>query len=445
MHHHLIRLRRGRRIYYLISGLALLVACVGCTTDLAGARPAVPHDLDRVATVQLQAGDTQAAIELRYGGRIAVWEPGEYAVLQLESGLSTQDITDTTVTVEPNKDVFMAGGEVATMNGRTRVWAGGKTRVWAGGKTRVWAGGEAGLWQDGLFTWMPENTALWRQIGLEQGYALAPNLGEGVKVAVIDTGVDVNHPALQEALAPASEWYDFYGNDTLPLEERGLGSDGYGHGTNVAGIIRQVAPNAIILPIRVLGPDGQGDVDKLTAAIQWATAKGAHVINLSLGSDMSIKAVESAIKVANSKGVIVVASTGNTGDKNISWPASTAADKPNKLRLSVTSVDAFDRKSDFATFGKSVEVAAPGEDVFGPAPEMQLAAWSGTSMAAPMASGALALALGQSLKVPAGNLADELMVRSADVYNNGLNGSYKDQLGKGRLDLGEFLGNVIAQ
>lgn len=260
---------------------------------------------------------------------------------------------------------------------------------------------------------------------------------------MIDTGVDVLHPALREALAPAGQWYDFYADDMLPQEERGLGSDGYGHGTNVAGIIRQVAPNATILPIRVLGPDGHGDVDKLTAAIQWATLMDADIINLSLGSDVSVKAVESAIKIATGQGVLVVASTGNTVDKNVSWPASTAADKPNLLRLSVTSVDPLDRKSDFATYGKPVELAALGEKVFGPAPELQLAAWSGTSMAAPMASGALALALGETLTVPTPQLVGKLMHHSADLYGNGLNASYKNLVGKGRLNLDAFLGSVV--
>ena len=435
--HHLIRLRRGRKIYYLLASLALV--STACNTSLTN--PPIP-EAEQVATVSITAGDTAAAIERRYGGEVAVWEPGAYAVLSLNSGLSSQALTAPTVIVEPNKDVFLAGGEVATMNGRTRIWAGGTSNVWAGGRTRIWAGGMGGLWQYGTFTWMPENTPLWKQVGLEQGHSLAPNLGYGVKVAVIDTGVDVYHPALSAALAPASEWRDFYGGDTLPQEEQGMGSDGYGHGTNVAGIIRQVAPNAIILPLRVLGPDGMGDVDKLAQAIQYATAAGARVINLSLGSDIKITAVENAIKAATDKGVLVVASSGNTGDTRVSWPASSAADKPNARRLSVTSVDAFDRKSSFSAYGKSVEVAAPGENVFGPAPNLQVAAWSGTSMAAPMASGALALALGQELKVPAGNLAGELMVRAADIYNNGLNASYKDGVGKGRLNLAEFLRNV---
>ena len=432
--HQLIRLRRGRKIYYLLASLALV--STGCTTDFTNSPPTL--GVEQVATVPLTVGDTAAAIERRYGGEVAVWEPGAYAVLSLKSGLSSQALTAPTVTVEPNKDVFLAGGEVATMNGRTRIWAGGTASVWAGGRTRIWAGGVGGLWQNGSFTWMPENTPLWRQIGLEQGHLLAPNLGYGVTVAVIDTGVDVYHPALAAALAPAWQWKDFYGGDALPQEERGLGSDGYGHGTNVAGIIRQVAPNAIILPIRVLGPDGLGDVDKLAQAIQHATAMGAQVINLSLGSDVSIKAVESAIKFATDNGRIVVASSGNTGDTKVNWPASTAADKPNARRLSVTSVDAFDRKSTFSAFGKSVEVAAPGENVFGPAPELQVAAWSGTSMAAPMASGALALALGQKLKVPADNLVGELINRATNINN--LND--KDTVGKGRLNLGEFLRNV---
>ena len=182
--HQLIRLRRGRKIYYLLASLALV--STGCTTDFTNSPPTL--GVEQVATVPLTVGDTAAAIERRYGGEVAVWEPGAYAVLSLKSGLSSQALTAPTVTVEPNKDVFLAGGEVATMNGRTRIWAGGTASVWAGGRTRIWAGGLGGLWQDGSFTWMPENTPLWRQIGLEQGHLLAPNLGYGVTVAVIDTG-----------------------------------------------------------------------------------------------------------------------------------------------------------------------------------------------------------------------------------------------------------------
>ncbi len=445
MKHHLMRFRFGRKVYYLLAAALVVVVGAGCSTQMGGEPPlaAAKPAPDYVLTVSLSPDDTRQGIELRYGAEVMVWEPGVYAVLGLNGDLANQGLTSQGGVLEANRDAFLGGGEMAVMNGRSSLWAGGRSSLWAGGRSSLWAGGASTLWAGGEFTWMPENTATWQQIRLQQGQALAQNLGYRVKVAVIDTGVDLNHPALLAALAPASEWYDFYADDAIPQEEGTLGEDGYGHGTNVAGIIRQIAPRATILPLRVLGPDGQGDVADLAAAVQWAVAKGAKVINLSLGSDAAIRAVDEAIRQATAKGVLVVASTGNTADTRITWPASTAADKPNRLRASVTSVDADDRKSSFATYGRAVELAAPGENVYGPAPEMRLAAWSGTSMAAPMASGALALALGESLKVPAVNLADELRVRATDIYNNGLNSKYKDQLGKGRLNLEEFLRNVV--
>ena len=435
--------------------LAVLLIGTGCDAVLP--TTPLPHtplpvaEPTRLLTVPLGPGDTRAAVERRYGARAEVWAAGDYAVL---GDVLPGRVLPQAVTAEPNRRMFATNGQAAWMSGRSRLWAGGRSRLWAGGRSRLWAGGLTDLWSGTQFLWMPENSVLWNQIRLQQGHRLAPNLGYGVKVAIIDTGVDLHHPALLEALAPASEWYDFYAQDSYPQEEGTFAQAGYGHGTSVAGIVRQVAPRAIILPIRVLGPDGGGDVLDVTAAIHHAVAKGARVINLSLGSDTVSPTVETAIRAATARGVFVVASTGNTGNPGVSFPANQAAlgtklldskQKVGWLRLSVTSVDASDSKSTFATYGPSVELAAPGENVFGPAPGNLVAGWSGTSMAAPMAAGALALALGQTLKVPQANLADELRIRSSDLYKGGLNGPYKkkDQVGKGRLNLEEFLKNVV--
>ena len=443
---HLLRLRYGRRNYYLLAA-TLLLFMTGCQTSAPAATRTATARPDYVLTVTLKPSDTRANIERRYGGEIVVWQPGVYAVVGLDSALSVQaDATSdewANLTLEESRNAFLAGGEVAWMDGRSRTWAGGRSRTWAGGRSRTWAGGGAELWSNGQYLWMPENTAIWQRVHLEQGQTLAKNLGYNVKVAVIDTGIDLAHPALAEALAPAAEWKDFVDNDNLPREEGNLSADGYGHGTNVAGIIRQVAPRATILPIRVLRPDGSGDVAHLTAAIQWATDQGADIINLSLGSDEKIKAVEEAIKWANKQGVFVVASSGNTGNKEVTFPASKANGKAGRLRTSVTSITLAGAKSDFATYGKEVELAAPGERVFGPAPELSLAAWTGTSQAAPMASGALALALGEALKVDRRKLADELMAQTDDLYRNGQNKAYKDGIGKGGLDIEAFLKDVV--
>ncbi len=422
-------------IFALILPL-LLAGCGGTQLLVPAGEPLGP---EFVVTLMLTEGDTPEAVAERFGGRVMVWEEGVYAIVGTDTAPQESSLRDGAV-IEHNRDVFMGGGEAARMNGSSQLWAGGRSSLWAGGRSSLWAGGASTLWAGGEFSWMPENTATWSQIRLQQGQALAPNLGNGVKVAVIDTGVDLNHPGLQEALAPESEWYDFYADDSVPQEEGTLGEGGYGHGTNVAGIIRQIAPRATIMPLRVLGPDGQGDVAHLAAAIQWAVEKGADVIHLSLGSDSSVYAVEQAILQATAQGVLVVASTGNTADTRVTWPASSAADKGlGKQRLSVTSVDARDQKSSFATYGTSVELAAPGESVYGPAPELGLAAWSGTSMAAPMASGALALALGEQRRVPAAGLADALKYSGGYHYRHGLNADYRGQVGKSRLNVEAFL------
>lgn len=438
---HLLRGPRGTRRYAPL--LAALLVTTGCDAGLPNAALPVAEP-EQLLTVPLGPGTTEEAVERRYGGSVEIWAAGDYAVVGRDAfspGLLPQNVV-----TEPNRRMFATNGRTAWMSGRSRLWSYGGAGLWAGGRSRLWSYGLGGLWSGTQFVWLPENSAMWAQIRLQQGHKLAPNLGLGVKVAVIDTGVDITHPGLLEALAPASEWYDFYAHDPLPREEGTFGQPGYGHGTSVAGIVRQIAPRATILPIRVLGPDGGGDVLDLAAAIDHAVARGAHVINLSLGSDEPSLTVETAIRAATARGVFVVASTGNTGNAGVSFPANQATVDTNQrgwLRLSVTSVDRYDRKSVFATYGPPVELAAPGENVYGPAPGNLVAGWSGTSMAAPMASGALALALGQRLKVPRTNLADELRVRAADLHNNGLNQAYKDQLGKGRLNLEEFLRNVV--
>lgn len=458
MNHALPILRLARRARHarapLLLGVLLLVAagCRGGPTDFGTERPlsAGKADPAYVLTVPLESGDTVAALERDFGGRVLVWQPDGFALVGLEDApaprldsgtLAAQSTSDG---VEANDERFFAGATLAWMSGSSYVWGGGSSYVWGGGSSYVWGGGSGELWENGQYEWMPENTSIWQQVGLEEGHALATRLGYGIKIAVIDGGVDLQHPALVEALAPEEEWWDFYADDPLPQEEGAVGDAGYGHGTSVAGIVRQVAPRATILPLRVLGPDGGGNVVDVAAAIAWAVDMGAEVVNLSLGSAGTSQAVEAAIADATARGALVVSSTGNSGDTAVTYPAASAVGQDiGWQRLSVTSVDGNDDKSEFATYGEAVELAAPGEDVYGPAPGERTSAWSGTSMAAPMASGALALALGEPLKLPRTDLANELRHRAYhDIYNN-RNREYQDLLGRGRLDLVEFLRNVV--
>jgi thermitase len=437
MNHYPSPLKKNRLVKCLVSCLLIILSAVSCS---APPQATLRSQEDYLFTVTPEATDTKESLETRYNAKVIAWEPGQYAVM----GTNNSSDIAAQSTLESNTASFLAGGELTEMMGQSKIWAGGQSKIWAGGQSKIWAGGQSKIWAGGEFVWMPENTSVWQQIQLEEGHALAENLGYGVKVAVIDTGLDLNHPAFQEALAPSSEWWDFYGNDAIPQDEGILGIGGYGHGSNVAGIIRQIAPRATILPIRILGPDGCGTVADLTAAIQWAVDKGANIINLSLGSDSISTSVGAALLNASYKGVLVVASTGNTGDTKVTYPASYATVPfSGWLRLSVTSINSKDIKSTFATYGSSVELAAPGENIFGPAPALKMAAWTGTSMAAPMASGALALALGEELTVGKTNLAEELKNSSLNIDLLDLNKLFKGFIGKGRLDVEAFLRKTI--
>jgi subtilisin family serine protease len=431
--------------------LALLTITLTLSSCNTTTPPAVTPDKARADSleyeyatdVQITPSDTPTALEAQYGGRVVVFQPeAGYAVLGFDGQNAKPMAAGKKLSLERNKGAFMGGGQLAWMGGSVTAWAGGSVTAWAGGSVTAWAGG--------VFTTVPANTAKWSQIRLEQGQRLASRLGAGVKVAVLDTGIDLNHRAFTNSISRTDMW-DFVGNDAVPQEEGTFGVGAFGHGTNVAGIILQIAPRAQILPLRVLGPDGSGDVTRIAAAINYAVSKGAQVINMSLGSENKSSAVQSAIKAATDKGVWVISSSGNTGDQNVTFPASEAyVDKSTagQYSLSVGSVNSLDLKSNFSTYGtekKPLEIVAPGESVFAPAPGNMMAAWSGTSMAAPMASGAMALALGQTLKVNRAVLLDNLRTSAADIYNNGMNTLYKDLLGKGRLNVEQFLLNSISR
>lgn len=217
--------------------------------------------------------------------------------------------------------------------------------------------------------------------------------GAGTLVAVLDTGVARQHPALSGRLARG---YDFVADDNDPAEVRGRRDDNgngivdeaYGHGTFVAGLVALVAPKARILPMRVLNSDGAGTVFLVGQAVLEAVDAGADVINISLGADEKVKSkfLDHAIGYAIERGVQVVAAAGNEGTEEPRYPATT----PDVISVSSTVLDD-DRLSDFANWGEWVDVAAPADRVLGPVPGGRYARWAGTSMAAPQVSGQIAL------------------------------------------------------
>ena len=234
-------------------------------------------------------------------------------------------------------------------------------------------------------------------LGLVSAHTISQ--GEGTKVAVLDTGAQLDHPALEANFEDAGR-YDFVEGDRNP-SDRPVGRDAdcdgdkdemVGHGTHVAGIVDITAPAAKIMPLRVLDPEGYGNVFTIAKAVYFAEHNRADVINLSLGSPSRSKLLQEVIKVATAGGVLVAVAAGNSNSFVAEYPAAGngVAASADGL-VAVTSVNRYDRKSDFANYGKWVDIAAPGESIRSAFPVSKYAYWSGTSMATPFVSGQAAL------------------------------------------------------
>lgn len=282
-----------------------------------------------------------------------------------------------------------------------------------GFKTWKW-GGQA---SDGYV-----NQAAFAQVVLTPAHAIAD--GTGMVVAVLDTGVDLNHSALAGRLLPGR---DVVADDALAMDE-GPGF-GWGHGTHVAGIIARVAPGAQILPVRVLNHDGRGNIFTLAYAVEWAVLNGADVINLSLGADGGSRLLEDTLAWAQGQGVVIVAAAGNEDTGAQQFPAGFSN------VIGVAAIDAWGRKAPFSNYGAWVDLAAPGVGITSTVPFSGgngFAGWSGTSMSTAFVSGAAALLLAHA--APPESVAAQLVASagSLDASDPGYGGALGGQLNVAR-------------
>ncbi|WP_461063059.1 type VII secretion-associated serine protease mycosin [Streptomyces pseudoechinosporeus] len=231
--------------------------------------------------------------------------------------------------------------------------------------------------------------------------------GKGVRVAVIDTGVDITNPQLRDAVDAKSgrnllpkNLKDDDGNEIERGKENGT-TDTVGHGTKVAGIIAArpaagtgfvgLAPEAKIIPIQQNDAEGHGTADTLTQAIRYAIQAGAGVINISQDTSNAVKPtsdLELAINEALAQDIVVVASAGNDGlggNVKETYPAS------YKGVLAVASSDRNNERASFSQAGEFVGVAAPGVDMISTVPEGGHCSDNGTSFSAPYVAGVAAL------------------------------------------------------
>ena len=276
--------------------------------------------------------------------------------------------------------------------------------------------------------------------------AAALSLGQGTTVAVLDTGVQLDHPQLEENFEGAPR-YDFVEEDRNPTDRPvGLDSDGdslkdemVGHGTHVAGIVDLVAPATKIMPLRVLNSEGLGNSFAIAKAVYYAKANGADVVNLSLGSSRRSAALQEAVSDAVKGGVLVAAAAGNSDSSVPHYPAAgngltSSADG----LVAVTAVDMFQKKSEYANYGNWVDITAPGDAIRSAFPVSMYANWSGTSMATPFISGQAALIRARYETLYGSSLAPagvEKKIRSSAQPLTLLNPTYVGMLGAGEANV----------
>lgn len=288
------------------------------------------------------------------------------------------------------------------------------------------------------------------QIGLEDAWLNAR--GDGVVVAVIDTGVS----AADVPARGVRGVRDLAGTAFVPgydfVADSPDASDLHGHGTHVAGTIAQttnngygvagIAPRAKIMPLRVLDAQGRGSTADIADAIRFAARNGAHVINLSLGGPLPSRVLSDAVQYARSRGVVVVAAAGNSGSDRPGYPAA----YDGVIAVAATQ---YDRTATFySNWGRHIDIAAPGGNVRvdqnddgrpdgvlqetlarGDASQHEFALYMGTSMASPHVAGVAALV--RSTGVTDVDRIEEILLRSADA-----SGPASDRLhyGAGILD-----------
>lgn len=237
------------------------------------------------------------------------------------------------------------------------------------------------------------------KINAQAAWEKAGNRGSRkITVAVIDTGVDYNHPSLSSNMIPG---YDFHQNDSDPMDI--TGSQNPGHGTHCAGIIGAtgvveggtigMSPEVSILPVRFLGENGGGDLNNGIKAIDFAISKKVDVISASWGAAVSRSQAQpllEAIQRAEAAGIIFVAAAANDGknnDKTEVYPAN--AGFPNFI--SVAASGSNDEKPQWSNYGpKTVHLASPGLNIMSTIPNGKYENMSGTSMATPLVSGLVA-------------------------------------------------------
>lgn len=276
----------------------------------------------------------------------------------------------------------------------------------------------------------PAESLPWGVNRIDADLAWSGSLGAGVKVGVIDTGIQLDHPDLAANIAGGY-------NAIRPWKSP---NDDNGHGTHVAGTIAAVdntigvigaAPSVSLYAIKVLDRNGSGWLSDVIEGLDWAVANGMQVVNMSLGTSSDVQAMHDAVTNAANAGVLVVAAAGNSGG-SVGYPAAYPE------AIAVSAIDNTDTIAYFSSRGPQVDFAAPGVSVYSTYKGSSYATLSGTSMATPHVAGTAALVWAANPTFTAANVLAKLIATADDLGAAGFDTLY----GNGLVDAQEAVTDV---
>lgn len=229
---------------------------------------------------------------------------------------------------------------------------------------------------------------------------------ESVIIAVVDTGVDYNHPDLSGRMIAG---YDFVNGDADPMDDNG-------HGTCVAGIVAASPENGIgvagitwwpsVMPIKVASASGYASYYAIAQGITYAANNGARVVNISIAGSSSSSTLTNAVDYATQRGCLVVAASGNNSSATVYYPAACS----NALAVGAT--DAYDQRASYSNYGPALDVMAPGGG-YTTTRGGGYGGFGGTSAATPHAAGVAALVISVNPNLSAADVA-AIIAQSAD-------------------------------
>ena len=280
--------------------------------------------------------------------------------------------------------------------------------------------------------WTPNDPAIvrgeqWAIDKLGADVAWEFSVGQAITVAVIDSGIDLKHPDLENRIVPG---YNFIDDNTDVADQ-------CGHGTHVAGIIAAEANNtvgiagvanqAVIMPIKVIGANCLGSYSRLMEGILYAVEQGVRIISITSGGGYDHNGLHDAITYARSQGVLVAVAAGNRGNDLPFYPGS------YEESFTVAGTDIDDKQYGMSNYGEQIDIAAPATNImstyWSEAAGSSYSYMTGTSMAAPHVAAVAALILAIDPKLSLTDLENTLLSSATDLGSEG----WDEKFGAGRL------------